>query len=484
MAPITVSARSGAPEETAADTRVVGVFEDETLADPAHQRLIELGEAKRALKKVAVAHEDAPGGGQRRVLIAGLGKRASFGAEEARVAAAAAAARAKELGAVSLSWAAPEGDGVAAALVEGTLLKLYSFDRFKSSQNDDDSGGGIESFEICGDAVDGDEVERGRIASVAANAARDLQNLPANVATPTFLAERAREVADPHEALELELLDREAIVERGMGAFASVAQGSHVEPRMIVLRYRPSGASGPHLAFVGKAVTFDTGGISIKPSAKMQEMKFDMSGGAAVIEAMAGIAELGLPATITAVVPSTENMPSGHAVKPGDIVTAMNGTTIEVNNTDAEGRLILADSLCYAVEQGAERIVDLATLTGAILVALGHTYCGLFSNDDAWCGEVGSACDASGEIGWRLPLHPEYYDLTKGQYADLTNASDQRVAMSSYAAEFLRQFVDGKPWVHIDIAGTAWGLNRNYVAKGASGFGTRLLIELARRNAA
>jgi leucyl aminopeptidase len=416
------------------------------------------------------------------VLIAGLGKREEFGPEQARVAAAAAAARAKELGAVSLSWAAPPGEGVAAALVEGALLKLYRFDRFKSN-GEDDSGGGVESLEIAGDSVDADEVERGRIASVATNAARDLQNLPANVATPTFLAERAREIADQHDALEVELLDREAIVERGMGAFASVSQGSHVEPRLIVLRYRPAGASGPHLAFVGKAVTFDTGGISIKPSAKMQEMKFDMSGGAAVIEAMAGIAELGVPVSITAVVPSTENMPSGHAVKPGDIVTAMNGTTIEVNNTDAEGRLILADALCYAVEQGAERIVDLATLTGAILVALGHTYCGLFSNDDAWCGEVGAAGDASGEIGWRLPLHPEYYELTKGQYADLTNASDQRVAMSSYAAEFLRQFVDGKPWVHIDIAGTAWGMSRNYVGKGASGFGTRLLIELARRSA-
>ncbi len=483
MAIITVSARSGAPEDTAADTRVVGAFDDETLADPALQRLVELGEAKRALKKVAVTHEDAPGGGQRRVLIAGLGKRESFGPEQARVAAAAAAGRAKELGAVSLSWAAPEGDGVAAALVEGTLMKLYSFDRFKSAQNGDDSAGGIESLEVSGESVDGDEVERGRIAGAAANAARDLQNLPANVATPTFLAERAREIADEHDSLELELLDRDAIVERGMGAFASVAQGTHVEPRLIVMRYRPSGASGPHLAFVGKAVTFDTGGISIKPSAKMQEMKFDMSGGAAVIEAMAAIAELGVPATVTAVVPSTENMPSGHAVKPGDIVTAMNGTTIEVNNTDAEGRLILADALCYAVEQGAERIVDLATLTGAILVALGHTYCGLFSNDDAWCDAVGSACESSGEIGWRLPLHPEYYELTKGQYADLTNASDQRLAMSSYAAEFLRQFVDEKPWVHIDIAGTAWGLNRNYVGKGASGFGTRLLIELARRNA-
>jgi leucyl aminopeptidase len=482
MAPINISARSGAPEETAADTRVVGVFEGDSLAEPALQRLIELGEAKQGLKKVAVAHEDAPGGGQRRVLIAGLGEREKFGPEQARVAAASAAARAKELGAVSLSWAAPGGDGVAAALVEGTLLKLYSFDRFKSG--DDGANGGVESLEITGEGVSGEEVELGRVAAGAANAARDLQNLPANVATPAFLAERATEIADAYESLEVELLDREAIVGRGMGAFAAVAQGSHVEPRLIVLRYRPTCASGPHLGFVGKAVTFDTGGISIKPSAKMQDMKFDMSGGAAVIESTAAIAELGLPLTVTAVVPSTENMPSGHAVKPGDIVTAMNGKTIEVNNTDAEGRLILADALCYAVEEGAERIVDLATLTGAIIVALGHTYAGLFSNDDDWCSEVSAASEASGEIGWRMPLHQEYFDLTKGQYADLTNAAEGRVAMSCYAAEFLRQFVEDRPWVHVDIAGTAWGLTRNYAAKGASGFGTRMLIELARRSAA
>jgi leucyl aminopeptidase len=269
-----------------------------------------------------------------------------------------------------------------------------------------------------------------------------------------------------------------------MGAFASVAQGSHTEPRMIVLRLRPGGAVGPHLGFVGKAVTFDTGGISIKPSAKMQEMKFDMSGGAAVIEATGAIARLGLPVTLTAVVPATENMPSGHATKPGDVVTAMNGKTIEVNNTDAEGRLILADALCYAVEQGVERIVDLATLTGAVLTALGHTYAGLWSNDDDWLADVAAACDASGEIGWRMPLHPEYFELTKGTVADLQNAAEARVAQSNYAAEFLRQFVSERAWVHVDIAGTAWGMSRNYVGKGASGFGTRMLIELARGAAA
>ena len=479
MANLTVTARPGPPEETAADTRVVGLFEGEAPHEPSLRRLVDLGEAKSALKKVALAHEAAPGGGERRVLVAGLGKREEFGAERARVAAAAAAERAKELGAVSLSWAAPTGDGVAGAIVEGTLLRLYSFDRFKSDRNEGEDG--IESLEVAGDSVDAEEVERARVAAVAANAARDLQNLPANVATPSFLAQRAAEIAEEHETLEVELLDRDAIAARGMGAFIAVAQGTDVDPRLIVLRHRPAGARGPHLGFVGKAVTFDTGGISIKSSAKMHEMKFDMSGGAAVIEATGAIAQLGLPATVTALVPATENMPSGRAVKPGDIVTAMNGKTIEVNNTDAEGRLILADALCYAVEHGAERIVDLATLTGAILVALGHTYAGLFSNDDDWCAQVESACAATGEIGWRMPLHPEFFDLTKGEYADLSNAAEQRIASSSYAAEFLRQFVDGRPWVHMDIAGTAWGLTRNYSSKGASGFGTRSLVELARR---
>jgi leucyl aminopeptidase len=212
-------------------------------------------------------------------------------------------------------------------------------------------------------------------------------------------------------------------------------------------------------------------------------MKMDMSGGAAVLEATNAIARLGVPVTLTAVVPATENMPSGHAVKPGDIVTALNGKTIEIINTDAEGRLILADALAYAVEQGAERIVDIATLTGGVLVALGHTYCGLWSNEDAWYRTVEAACDASGEIGWRLPLHPEYLELTKGTTADLQNSSEQRVAVSNYAAEFLRQFVGERPWVHVDIAGTAWGSTRNYLGKGANGFGTRMLVDLARRTA-
>ena len=480
MREIAVSVRPGPPEETAADTRVLGLFDGEHLPEPELQQLVELGEAKSRLGKVAVAHEQPPGGGQRRVLIAGLGARDEFDGEAARVAAAAAAARAKELGAISLSWALPD-DGAEVGLVEGTLLRLYSFDRYKTKR-DDGGGQELEGLEIAGPGVSEQAAQHGRISADAVNRARELQNLPSNVADPIFLAGRAQEIADAHEAVELELFDREQIAQRGMGAFAAVAQGTDAEPRLIVLRYR-GGTRGPHLGFVGKAVTFDTGGISLKPGAKMSEMKFDMSGGAAVLESIDAIAKLALPVTITAVVPATENMPSGHAIKPGDIVTALNGKTIEINNTDAEGRLILADALSYVVEQGAERIVDLATLTGAIIVALGSTHAGLFSNDDDWFAEVDAAGAATGELGWRLPLHRETAKLVEGTYADLDNAPAGRKASSITAAHFLSNFVGDVPWVHMDIAGTAWELGRPYVGKGASGFGVRTLIELASRSA-
>jgi leucyl aminopeptidase len=441
----------------------VPVFEGETLDGPL-QALVESGEAKAAAKKTAVFHEDG-----RRVILVGAGKRDGADAERFRVAAAAAASRAKELGAKGLAWELPDVAGATTGVVQGTLLALYSFDEFKSKKDDN----GIESLELVGGSED--EANTAQVEAESQNAARDLQNLPANVATPEFLAERARKL----EGVEVEVLEREEIIAKGMGALASVAQGAYAEPQLIVIRY-DGGGGGPHLGFVGKAVTFDSGGISIKPAGKMHEMKFDMSGGAAVIEAMGAIARLGLPAKVTDVVAATENMPSGRSVRPGDIVTAMNGVTIEVNNTDAEGRLVLADGLAYAVEQGAEKLVDLATLTGAILVALGHTYAGWFSNDDDWMQAIDAAGQATGELGWRLPLHPEFEDATKGKYADLQNVSEARDAGSIYGAEFLKRFVDGHPWVHMDIAGTAWGMKRNYVGNGASGFGVRTLIELAR----
>jgi leucyl aminopeptidase len=452
--------------DSSADTRVIPVFEGEPLPDPALQALVESGEAKSAPRKTAVFHENG-----RRIVLTGVGKRADTNAERLRVAAAAAATRAKELGSHALAWEVPDVDGATTGVVQGTLLALYRFDRFKSSAGE--NAGEIELLELAGGSAD--EASFAQIAAEAQNAARDLQNLPANVATPSFLAERAREL----DGVEVEVLGRDEITAAGMGAFAAVAQGSYAEPQLIVLRY-DGGGSGPHLGLVGKAVTFDTGGISIKPAAKMHEMKFDMSGGAAVIEGIGAIARLGLPVRVTGVVGATENMPSGRSVRPGDIVTAMNGVTIEVNNTDAEGRLVLADALCYAAAQGAERLVDLATLTGAIVVSLGHTYCGLFSNDDDWFGQVDAACETTGEIGWRLPLNPEYEETTKGRYADLQNVSEAREAGSIYAAEFLKRFVDGRPWVHMDIAGTAYGMKRNYVGNGASGFGVRTLVELAR----
>jgi leucyl aminopeptidase len=231
-------------------------------------------------------------------------------------------------------------------------------------------------------------------------------------------------------------------------------------------------------------VTFDSGGISLKPGAKMSEMKFDMSGGAAVIEALGAIARLRLPVRVVAVVGATENLPSGHAVKPGDVVTAANGTTIEINNTDAEGRLVLADCLVHAVAEGAEQIIDLATLTGAVIIALGSTYSGLMSNDDDFAARVVTAGSRTGEIVWRLPLHEEYDELVKGRYADLDNAPEARKAGTIVGGTFLSNFVAEVPWGHLDIAGSAWDLDREYVGKGASGYGVRLLIELARSYAA
>ncbi len=319
------------------------------------------------------------------------------------------------------------------------------------------------------------EVERAAVAAEAANAARDLQNAPANDMTPTALAERARALP----GVTVEAWGREEIVAAGMGSFAAVAQGSHTEPQLITIRHDPPDVAGPLLGFVGKGVTFDSGGISIKPGAKMSEMKFDMSGAAAVLEATGAIARLGLPARVVTVIGATENLPSGHALKPGDILRAKTGTTIEVLNTDAEGRLVLADCLAHAIDQGAERLVDLATLTGAIVSALGNTHAGLFGSDDAWCAEVEAAGRRAGELLWRLPLHDEYDELIKGRYADIANAVESRKAGSITAAHFLRRFTGDVPWVHLDIAGTAYDNGKPYTPKGGAGFGVRLLVELA-----
>jgi leucyl aminopeptidase len=413
--------------------------------------------------------------------------------------------RARELSTKLLCWQTPSPDGeVAAALVQGTMLADYSFDSHKSTSKGTgtlmgtstatgtgtptgtgkpDSNGKpkhLDGLVVTGDGDLARVVEEAAIVSAAVNEARDLQNRPANDLTPTALADHARGLGERIEHLSVQTEGREGIVARSMGAFAAVAQGSEQEPALIVLRYEPPNASGPLLGFVGKAVTFDSGGISLKPGAKMAEMKFDMSGGAAVVSAVAAIARMRLPVRIVAVVGATENLPSGRSIKPGDIVTASNGKTIEVNNTDAEGRLVLADCLCHAIASGAERVVDLATLTGAVIVALGSTYAGLLANDDAWAARVSEAGERSGEILWRLPLHEEYDELIKGKYGDLDNAPEGRKAGTIVGAAFLSNFVGDTPWAHLDIAGSAWELGRAYVGKGASGYGVRLLVELAR----
>ena len=463
--------------ETMVDLLVVGLFEGET--EPAGIGTVSGAyKAKAAFKKLTLLHPDDP----QWLLIVGLGDREEIDAERLRVAAALAAKEAGRLEAASIAWALPESldaETAADALVTGTVLASYRFDRFKSGDGDDSPR--LDSLTLLAPAEVADAAERARIAAEAQNRARDLQSTPANFATPSFLAERAEEIATGSEALSVEVFGRAELEEKGMGGLLAVSQGGPQEPKLIVLRYAGDG-SGPTLGFVGKGVTFDTGGISLKPGAGMHEMKMDMSGAAAVLEAVAAIAELGLPLDLVAVVPSTENMPSGTAIKPGDVITQYNGTTVEVNNTDAEGRLILADALAYAVEQGAERIVDLATLTGAVVIALGSTYAAVIANDDALAEEVLRAGEETGELTWRLPLHPEFKELMKGTVADLSNLGKKRKAGTITAASFLEEFVGETPWAHVDIAGTAWDVGRAYTGSDASGFGVRLLVELARHH--
>ncbi len=473
-----VEVRQGELSEAGAELIAIGLCEDESLpeslaaaAGAAHAS----GEAERL--SILYPEALAP------VVVAGLGKRAALDAERLRVAAALVAKEAARRKATSLAWQTTESSGDEAAvegIVTGTILGSYRFDRFKKSDPEEPAPA-LESLTLLAPTGVADAAEAARIAAEAQNRARDLQSTPANFATPAFLAARAEEIAASNAAVSAEVLGRDQIAAKGMGGLVAVSQGSAEEPRLIVLRYA-GGGTGATLGLVGKGVTFDTGGISLKPGAGMQEMKYDMSGAAAVLEAVAAIAELGLAVDLVAVVPATENMPSGSAIKPGDVITQYNGKTVEVNNTDAEGRLILADALSYAIELGAERVVDLATLTGAVVIALGSTYAAVLGNDDALANEVERAGTVTGELIWRLPLHPEYKKLMKGTFADLSNLAAKREAGTATAASFLEEFVGDTPWAHVDIAGTAWDVGRAYTGKDASGYGVRLLVELARRH--
>jgi leucyl aminopeptidase len=458
----------------------VGLYEDEELPEEV-AGAPGAGDAKGSFKTMTRLYPVGP----ERLLVVGLGEREKLDAEKLRVAAALVADEAAKVEATSLAWALPDFEDEAAAaeaIVTGTILGTYRFDRFKGKGDDpeeEEPGPRLESLTLLAPAELAGAAETARVYSEAANRARDLQETPANFARPEDLAARAEAIAAGNEKVTVEVLDGDAIRAKGMGGLTAVSQGGPVDPRLIVLRYA-GGGDGPTLGFIGKGVTFDTGGIVLKPGAGMQEMKFDMSGASAVLEATAAIAELGLPIDLITVVPSTENMPSGTAVKPGDVITQYNGKTVEVNNTDAEGRLILADALAYAIELGAERVIDMATLTGAVVIALGSTYAAVVSNDDELAREIAAAGEESGELVWRLPLHDEYRALMKGTVADLSNLAKKREAGTITASAFLEEFVDETPWAHIDIAGTAWDVNRAYTGKGGSGYGVRLLVQLAR----
>jgi leucyl aminopeptidase len=472
---VQAEATTASPLASGADTLVVGIFEGEGVAHDLPGEplaaLLATGEARRQFKRLAVTHAEG-----RRVILIGLGERERFDAERGRVAAALAHGRARELAAETLCWELPHhvGDEIVAALVEGTMLDAYRFERYKR----EDDAGAVAKLVISAHHDVAAAVRRAATLVAAQNRARDLGNTPANDLPPAALAQYAQELAERH-GLRAAVLDEASIRQRGMGAFAAVAQGSAQEARLIRIDYDgPAPADAPRVGLIGKAVTFDSGGLSLKSAGSMEEMKFDMCGGAAVIEAIGALAELGAAVRATAIVGATENLPSGTSVKPGDIVRALDGTTIEVNNTDAEGRLVLADCLCFAREAGCERLIDLATLTGGVVVALGSTYAGLMSNDELWAEEVRRAGEATGELLWPLPLHEEYAEMVKGRYARLTNRPEKRDASAIAGAEFLHHFAADTPWAHLDIAGTAYDVRRPYFDKGATGFGVRLLVTL------
>ncbi len=466
---------------TDADTVVFGVFDDRPLeVDDARDRLealLDSGEAQGRFRHVALTHVNG-----RRVMLVGLGPSDELDGERARVVAAVAQRRATELGAQTLCWAQPPGAGdeIAEGLVHGTLLGAYRFDRYKGRTDSDDETA-LQRLLISAPRDLEGSVSRAVVVAGAQNRARDLGNRPPNDLTPTALGVYAAELAVDRPALTVSALGGAELRDLGMGLFAAVASGSAQDPRLITLRY-DGGRAGPdsrRLALIGKAVTFDSGGLAIKTMAGMVDMKFDMAGGAAVIETMAALADLAAPINVLAVVGATENMISGAAMRSGDILTALDGTTVEMNNADAEGRLVLADCITYARREGADAIVDIATLTGGVVVALGAVYAGLMSNDDA-LAELVSACgQRTGERVWRLPLHPEYAEMVKGRFAQITNRTERREASAIAGAEFLHHFAGDVPWAHLDIAGVGDNGREPYLDKGGTGFGVRLLTELA-----
>ncbi|MDQ1559339.1 MAG: leucyl aminopeptidase [Pyrinomonadaceae bacterium] len=430
----------------------------------------------------------------KRLLLVGVGERESYKAAQVSQMAgtAARALRARNVKTVGLIARGAETDAERSAevSVEGVLMSLFEPDKYRTVEKEERV---VERLVIVAQGANEDALrrgaERGRIIGESVNFTRDLANEPGAYMTPTIMAERARAIASEF-GLEVDILDRERMEGEGMGSLLSVARGSEEPPALIILKYTPAGFTGGGtvagggeglLAFVGKGVTFDTGGISIKPGENMELMKYDMTGGATVLGVMRAAAQLKPPMPLLGVVPAVENMPSGKATKPGDVVRAMSGKTIEVINTDAEGRLILADAIAYARKLGATQVVDLATLTGAVSIALGDVNTGILGTDQELIDEVIAAGREVGEKLWQLPLDKEYTRQIKSDIADIKNVGGRKAGTIT-AAAFLKEFADGISWAHLDIAGTAWGDDaKPYRSKGPTGVAVRTLLNLIER---
>jgi len=453
--------------------------------DGAISQLISQGEIKGKLNEITIVHSlgKLP---TARVVVAGLGKQPELSPNKVRGAVAETCRWLRQKNVDNIATVA-QGAGIngvspedaAQVVTEGALLGLYSFR--KHITREDDKLGEIKRLLIVGSDETKLRLEegsnKGRVLAEATNLARDMVNEPANYMTPNHMAEMAIRLAESY-GLEVSVLEQEQMVELGMGALLGVAQGSQQPPKFIVLHYRGSDSTETNVALVGKGITFDSGGISIKPSERLAEMKGDMSGGAAVMAAISAIAQLKPKINVTAIVPATENLLSGNSLKPGDILTAMNGKTIEIISTDAEGRLILADALGYAKKLDAKFIVDVATLTGACRVALGEVCSGAFGNNQELVDKVIAAGTEAGELIWQMPMYDEYKEQNKSEVADIKNIGG-RYGGAITAAKFLAEFINDTPWVHLDIAGTnLTEKERAHLVKGATGVPVRTLVNL------
>ena len=481
--------KTGAPARHRTECAILPVFDDGQLhgatkdfdraARGAIAKLIRAGDTPARLGSCTMVHR-TQGTAAARWLLVGCGKRADFSPKRLSTALGAAINSLRSSGTKEatsfLGYDTPLTPGDAARYsVEAARSSLYRFDELKSKADPPSRFGRLALAVKTGTNLNEVRagIKIGNAVAAGCDLARDLGNRPANVCTPSHLGDTARNIAKRYERMDVKVLDEADIRKLGMGALLSVTQGADEPPRLIVLHYKGGRAKEAPVALCGKGVTFDTGGISIKPAPKMDEMKFDMCGAGSVLGAMLALGELQPKVNVVAIIPACENMPGGRATRPGDIVTSMSGQTVEVINTDAEGRLILCDAITYAKRFKPRCIIDVATLTGACVIALGHVYAGLFCNDEALAKGLLEAADRSLDLAWRLPVHEEYGESLRSNFADFAN-SGTRDGGASVGANFLSRFVDGFAWAHLDIAGVAWRANAN---KGATGRPVPLLVD-------